>query len=231
MILTKHHIQKLLGDQLVLWINPQKVDYHVGTKWPNVMDLTRKIRRIGRRVPFGRKPSAMINKIILRYEFFTISEKCYRERVAIENMEKYKKVEDFIENKYDIDNSIWYRGALKDLQVKGYASHKKTRLFSKEEIDDFFHNYVMDLVKSMESKGYDDSKSKDVGVALIGSDGAIHKTDSGTHRFYVARILGVAPVPVKIGGVHKEWFDRHVASSRQLDKLVMELKVIEENFS
>jgi hypothetical protein len=231
MILTKCHVQKLLGEQLVLWIDPQKVDYHVGTKWPNIKHLTQKVSKIGRSVPYGRKPASLTNKLIFRCEPFTISQAYYREKTDIESLEKYRKVKDFIENRHRVEGTIWYGELMDELKRKGCASYKKKRLYSKEEIDSFFQSYVMDLVDSMEEEGYNISKSTETGVALIGSDGAVHKAGSGTHRFYVARILGVKAVPVKIAGVHKEWFDRQVGSRRRLDKLSRELKVVEACFS
>lgn len=230
MILTKRYVDKKLGSALILWIDPSKIKFGVGTKWPNSKDLQKKITRLGASIPFGEKPAHYANKIIRRYDSFLITPENYREEKLIEKMGNYPKVRDALENRQRIEQSVWYRQLTDELEAKGYARHKRIRLYDKQDIDRFFRDYVLGLIETMESKGYDLDKGAEYGTALVAKDGALHKSGSGYHRFYVARIVGVKSFPVKIDGVHPEWFDRHVGDKKNLIKLATALKTVEERY-
>ncbi|HSF95832.1 MAG TPA: hypothetical protein VLA52_12475, partial [Thermohalobaculum sp.] len=76
---------------------------------------------------------------------------------------------------------------------------------SAAEIEAFLRDYVLDLVASMEHRGYDVEKGGEFGSAQIGADGQLVKSGSGTHRFCVARLLGLTRFPLRVVGIHAGW--------------------------
>ena len=75
---------------------------------------------------------------------------------------------------------------------------------SEAEIMAFLKAYVGGLFDSMEREGYIIGRA-DTGTAVIGPEGEIVKAAAGSHRFAAARVLGVAPVPLRIMGVDAGW--------------------------
>jgi hypothetical protein len=73
MRLTKRYIEKKLCNDLILWVDPSKIEYGVGTKWPNTKELQRRVTRGCASIPFGGRVASFIIKIIRRYDSFLIS--------------------------------------------------------------------------------------------------------------------------------------------------------------
>nr|WP_306267793.1 hypothetical protein [Pararhizobium sp. IMCC3301] len=90
---------------------------------------------------------------------------------------------------------------------------------------------MLRLITSLEQEGYDVGKGKDYGTALIGKDGSIHKSASGDHRFYFARVLGIKPVPLAISGVHEDWYLKNVGSGLHPRLLKQQLRAIGRRYS
>jgi hypothetical protein len=231
MILTRRYIKRHFGEKLILWVNPRKITYDAGTKVPNIDDLRKKIEKVSTRIPRGDRINKFIQKKLQRINPYLIHPKKYQPVKKIESLGKYQKVEDFIQNRSTIEQSYWYRMLIEELETKGAAFHKKIRLKNKSEIDQFFQNYVIDMIESMESHGYVPEKADDVGTALINESGDLHKAGSGNHRFYVARIVGVESVPMEISGVHRNWFKKTIGNKNNLDKLPEQLRIVEEKYS
>lgn len=82
-------------------------------------------------------------------------------------------------------------------------------------IDRFFAAYV-DLVERMREEGYRPGASKDEPGVAVARDGEIIKVANGNHRFAVARLLGLAPIPVEVHFLHPRW---HAATPRGPDRL------------
>jgi hypothetical protein len=227
MYLTRRYVERQLGSNLMLWIDPARITYDAG----QVRRVLRFTDYVLRPLPFGRYPATLVNRIALRYEPFLITPNDYKVRRSITAIYKYKKIEDFIANRRCVDKSIWYRAMMSELSRRGFARHKGLIFASKEDVEQFFRDYVLDLVESMANEGYVLQKGRDIGAALIGDDGSIHKTNSANHRFYVARIIGTKPFPIKVIGIHRAWFHRHAGKKAGLDKVTELLKGVEERFS
>jgi hypothetical protein len=91
-------------------------------------------------------------------------------------------------------------------------------MHTEDDIRAFFADYALDLADSLSANGYCLRKGKDIGTVLVGPDGSLHKSASGNHRFYVARILGISPFPVMVTGVHRAWY-KNVRKTRRGDTL------------
>lgn len=195
---TRRSVEARLGDRLVIWVDPRKVSFCVGTKWPVTGSLRARIKAL---------PSVpVLSKASLRalefFEPFVIPERSYREPWPIEQEARFRRVLDFLRNRADPQASAWYRQLVAQLRDVGVAEHKGFELHSESEIDAFLRNYLSGVVDSLASEGYRLDKDGEIGTALVGRDGTLHKSGSASHRFYIARLLGVVPLPLKIAGVH-----------------------------
>lgn len=80
---------------------------------------------------------------------------------------KYALVKDMVENRENIQNSIWFRTLIKDLETKGLAKHKRLIMRSREDVEQFLNTYVLGMINSLMNEGYDLSSNGEVGTALI----------------------------------------------------------------
>ncbi|MEH6725025.1 MAG: hypothetical protein V7703_02625 [Hyphomicrobiales bacterium] len=138
-------------------------------------------------------------------------------------------MKNIIAHRDDYKQSQWYSDLLSDLTERGFAKHKKIVMASKSDIDHFMESYVLSLIDSLERDGFDFTKGGGIGRALISEDGSIHKSSSGRHRFYVARVLGINPIPVRIAGVHEDWYRKHVGRGFRPNKLRAALSEVQAN--
>tara|TARA_R110000868_G_scaffold42724_2_gene144209 strand:- start:7418 stop:8110 length:693 start_codon:yes stop_codon:yes gene_type:complete len=230
MYVPKKILKFLIDSKLVIWIDPGKVDYHVGSKRPNIIKIKNKLSRLEH---IGKSKAA--RRYILRFykavESFSIASTDYQEMRLIEGDQKFHKVQDIVANRDNFTDSFWYNSLLQDIATNGVAKHKKIYMRDKHDVEMFMSSYVVELIDSLERDGYDMTKGKQCGSALIGADGALHKSGSGDHRFYCARVLGVSPIPVAISGVHEDWFAKNVGSPFNIRGLKAALAEIEKKYS
>ena len=102
---------------------------------------------------------------------------------------------------------------------------------SEAEIRTFLNEYALNLIRTMESSGYDLEKGSEIGTAHIDRDGRLVKSGSATHRFCVARIVGVKRFPLRVVGIHEDWARAAASPGKQLslDQLVVKLREIERS--
>ncbi|MHA6324672.1 hypothetical protein [Roseivivax sp. CAU 1753] len=200
----------------VVWIDPRKVLYHGGTKWP-VAKL--RIRQASRFLP--KAVVSLAHPALKEREPFFIPGDLFGRTTTLEANSKYNKVADFIAHRDTVDDSIWFRQLMDELRTRGVAVHKDIRMRSEAEVRDFFRDYVGGLADSLVAEGFSDEKSSYESTAVINRDGALVKTGSGNHRFNMCRVLGVTPFPLKIVGAHRDWFtERADLSTATLETLL-----------
>ena len=68
--------------------------------------------------------------IISRDEF------TFRERIV--DTETYKRVDDYVKNRKDFRNSIWYKLLLDEINSSGVSGHKKQKFFTRDDLDNLF---------------------------------------------------------------------------------------------
>lgn len=199
MLVTQRKAKALLGDSLVLRIDPRRLTRKVNCQKP-----------IAKRIEdwLTPAPRAMCKSLTLPIRIFhpfAVGERWFPVSSPLESIDKYAKVQDLLEHRDDYRQSRWFGHLRDELRSCGVTRHKGIVMQSETEIADFFEEYLGELIRSMASTGYRDDRGADIGTALIGCDGALYKGTSGTHRFYAARLLGVSPVPLRIICVHRGW--------------------------
>ena len=227
--LTEHRVQKDLGTRLVLWINPANIEYSVGTRLPNIKTSILTGKRIARLLPGGALLASLQKRVLLQMNSFLIEAEQYKRPTALQATTTYRKIEDLLDNQLQPQHSIWYLELSEELKNQGYARHKGFIFKSHAEILSFFHNYVFVMIETMRQNGFIVTNG-DIGFAVIDECGIIHKASSANHRFCIAKLLGIHRFPLRIAGVHRDWFDQQVTDIKNLDRLAEKLAEVESQF-
>ncbi len=234
--MLRHSLEYHAGSHLIIWVDPSKILYDLEDRhW-----IHQRYPVTGRPLEFLHRYkdsrisllSTSLTALLRRLEPFVIPPRFYPKAVEVEETYRYLWVKDFLENRQSPRGSLWYNRLAETLHRTGAANHKDIIMRSEHDIDVFFQ-YLLALVESLESEGYRLDKSPDHGTACVGPNGVLHKSAAGRHRFCISRILGVKAIPVKITGVHREWFDSHVMGRRafRLPALLGALKEVEREYS
>lgn len=226
MYLYRHRVRRQLGDATVVWINPQRVQFHCGSNQPYTKALKFALQRVEQALPVLRTPSRRLNTVLYSLEPFGIRAGLLRDLPRIESIGTYRRIADAIECRDDLARSAWFSEMMAELDRDGVAVHKTQRFRSEAEVRSFFAGYVGGLIDSMGTGGYDASKGEDTGTGVIGPDGTVIKGDAGNHRFCVARILGVPLVPLEILGAHQAWL-REMRIGGDLARLAAGIRQVE----
>jgi len=118
----------------------------------------------------------------------------------------YLNIDDFKNNIKKIETSLWYKLILREINSKGFYIHKKIKISNKEELVNFFENYVINLIESLQNNNFINEKLDDVPQVLIGRDGQIIKSAHGCHRLAIIKSFRInCEFPVKIIGIHKNF--------------------------
>jgi hypothetical protein len=218
-MIRRSFVNSRLNNELILWVNPSKIDYYVGL---NDYLVTKCNNLLGPVIFLKRPAQTFLSKFILS---FVIPEKNYASLQPIQKHNKYKLAQDIITHRNNFRNSTWYQYKIKDLSERGFAIHKNIIMKNEKEIEDFFMNYILKIINSFETHGY--LIDKGIGNVTIGSDGIIHKSNAGDHRFFMAKKLNLRRMPVKVKAVHEDWFMNQVAHEGISDKNSLLLKLSE----
>lgn len=200
MPLAQKQFLNIADDRNVIWIDPATIDYSTGSKWPVGKH---KLRQLNRFLP---KPIVnLFRSGIKRREPFIIPPEHFGKKTRMVDTGHFRKVDDFIQNKNSIPQSLWHKELVQALQSTGKARHKGIELTNIEQIDQFFQSYVVPLVDGLQSEGYNDPQGGYESSAVIDADGTICKTGSGNHRFCICKSLKLDRFPLRIVGMHADW--------------------------
>lgn len=202
-ILTQRAARRLLGDMLVIRIDPRMIRWHVGTKWPVSAMLEQRVKRVIPR-PAERHASLAIRKWHRRWHPFMLTDRSYPGLRELETTLTYRRVRDLIAHGEKPQDSLWYRELMELVEQGRSVRHKQHILTTPYDVSALFLEYLLPIIESMRLDGYL-AHLAEPGAAMIGRDGTIHKAASGNHRFAVARELQIPFVPVRIECIHRDW--------------------------
>ncbi|WP_045212850.1 hypothetical protein [Desulfonatronovibrio magnus] len=229
-LITKNYIFSGLGSKLEIIINPVKVEADVGTNRPVIKYPAKFLKTTLKPFPAA---SAHIQQKLAAMDPFVIPNVFFRRPRRIELLSKYKKMKDFVQNRRNPQNSLWFQTMMNEIRRKGFVKHKHMVMYNADHVANFFECYVLDLVESMSTQGYQKNKAGDTGSAIVGPQGQLYKSWSGNHRFYAARILKIRQMPLRIVGVHAHWFNSVVGCSSRdmLSRVRCGLESVEQHYS
>lgn len=147
------------------------------------------------------------------------------------NRIEYIFIHDLFEKLPFYRSSQWYIDAREQLVSSGEFSHKSFQVNSVEQLDELFEKYLIELIASMQSKGYNHEHGADYPQGMIGRNGELIKTAHGTHRLAAAKATNAPGLfPIQVCGVHRLWFNdmkRRFGedASRDLGKAIQEIEI------
>lgn len=196
--------QALLGETLVLIVDPQKVDTY---GYPSFMNRSF-VRMLGFFI--GKKRSEKFFKNL--DHLFSPSGNWDCNVIKVEKIGRYKRMENLWKHRNNFRKSIWYKLAALQLILGRYFGqgmrYKKRSIKTFKELDAFFDKYLLGLFYSLNTDGYRMDIEQDMPEVSIGRNGEIIKSKSGRHRFVVARIVGVKTMPVLVSHIHPLWLEK-----------------------
>lgn len=216
-----------MKDALIIWVDPRKIHHHATSSRRDNRRVKQEFQTLGSKNTSIKIVRRLTQRAANAIESFVIDPACYQKPTPIELHRNYLKIKNIIEHRENYTDSEWYSDLANSLEEQGHAKHKKIIMRSKDDIDHFMQSYVLALLDSLERDGFDFQQGGGIGRALIGKEGSIHKSSSGRHRFFAARVLGVEPIPLRISGVHDAWYRSNVGRSFNRKKLEAALSDIQ----
>ena len=139
---------------------------------------------------------------------FVLAEDDFPERTPVETTAKYRLMSDLLRNLSDVTQSLHYVDLCEKLQRSPEVTFRYMPVRSEREAAERLETYGRELSDSLRNHGYRLDTGVPPGLAAIGRHGEVLKSGQGSHRFCVARELGISPIPLRIHYVHVEWARR-----------------------
>ena len=137
---------------------------------------------------------------------FTLGERDFPVPKSVGRNQSLALMQDLVLNQRDPENSRWWTFHLQELKESGQTTVKGRTLRAESELRSHLRSYLIPLMESIQTKGWDEElAASGPGGAAISSDGELMKAESANHRFFLARAMGRAGVPLRIRLVHSEW--------------------------
>lgn len=195
---TQAEARRDLGDALVLWIDPRSVDGFVGTKTPMT-------RRLVKRKWLSTSAQRSLRRMFKKVEPFAIPTGLFPAQRPLEETKTYRAMRSIVVADTDYRGTEWYASMVDELERNGFAVRKGREFHRREDLDRFFEEDMLGMIRSLRDIGYRSDLAPDTGTGIISSGGQVLKTVNGEHRFAAARELGVCCVPIRIVSVDRTW--------------------------
>jgi hypothetical protein len=231
-MILQHTIATHYQEQVTIRINPRHINGYVGA---NIKKFANAGNDFLSSLEDKLWPSGDIFERFSPFKVysFSIRDRHYSKPVPVESLKKFKKVEDIIRHKDDYKKSFWYKEMKETLAEQGRVNHKNHIFKDPKELDSFFEDYVLGMVESLASNGYNQDIDQDYPRIMIGKNGEIHKSNAGDHRFFISKLVGVQKMPFTVKGVHESFFKTHGIpnNKRGLSALFKAIKETETRYS
>ena len=211
-VLRALEVRSHLGDRLHIEVDPARVEGWIWSELPR-----KKRARNGRLAPLlPAHVRGLWFKELTRRHPFVVRARDFPDVVPLTEYTISRWVTDLVRvHRDDPTSSLWYRDLCAAIERDGsVASHGGVRT-SDAEVEEFLTGYMLPLVDSLERHGFDRAIAGEVGWAAIGPSGEVIKTKRATHRFFIARALGLPSVPLEVAIVHADWWRSVFPASRR----------------
>ncbi len=204
-IISQKSLRSLAGDDMVLFVHPNRVQLRTDTKWPVSKARLKVLQRY--------LPSAVVNLLkpsVKAREPFIIPNSYFGTPYRVTETPKYLKIKDFIQHSGHVEDTIWFNKLVSELRREGTARHKRIVMRNVSDIHDFFGSYVTPLIESLRNEGFKPDETGYESSAVVDAEGHLTKVGSGNHRFAICKVLGLANFPLRVVAVHEDWYAREV---------------------
>ena len=132
-------------------------------------------------------------------------------------------IDDLVKNKNDFKKSNWYLFAKESLSSDGVFKYKKYQVASLLELDSFFSEYLIPLINSISTQGWNTEITDEIPTGMIGRDGSLIKSGFGCHRLAILQSINMNyKYPLRIVSIHPKIHNK----SNLPDNIVSLLKSI-----
>lgn len=182
-----------------IYVNPSRIDLYGGSRSPMV-------RHYQSRLPKAFRPAA--GRMLFAVQPFVIPDRMAPMAQPIAEREDFILMRDLIRNRSDPKASTWFKRLRHEIESNGASRYKNIVMHSSDDAYAFLSGYILSIAEDMESKGWREEMG-DIGTAIVGPSAELMKTGSGNHRFYIAKILKITRIPLRIVGVFSGHFHTH----------------------
>jgi hypothetical protein len=204
-LVSRNAAERSLGSSLRFEVDPRSISHYVDPPLNQLFDrLYATAARFPKSTPLIKRADRM------RRECFIAPGRWDLAARPIEETKTYKRMADILEHVDNVERSAFYADALAKIEAKGRFRHKKVKLRSRADLDDFFAQYFGLLLQTMKSDGYrpDLAAGRDVPLVVVTRAGNLVKSRGARHRWAAARLVDVERFPVVISHVHSAWIWR-----------------------
>ncbi len=200
-LLIRGCAKKLLGKYAILTIHPSAIVEYADTPFYEEREQFK--QKVGKSLG-----TLLLHSFYIRHSLFSPEGDWDLKTSCIKELHTYQMLENLWQHRDDFHQSIWYQQALQRFEAKCSYKHKREKVHSKEQLDLLFEQYLLALLKSMKTDGYNSTLSKENPRIVIGRDGKLLKSRKGRHRFSAAHIVGAQSIVVEIDNIHPKWLQK-----------------------
>ncbi|QAR32943.1 hypothetical protein EP073_05835 [Geovibrio thiophilus] len=146
-------------------------------------------------------------------------------KTLFRDTDRYLRISDIWENRLDLRKSRRYAELTEMIRCgRPYIEYNRNRMGIYLNTEGKVLRYLeiyLEFMKQLETHGYESSLEKDPVCAAVGRNGELIKTAKGLHRLAMAQVLGMRSIPVRIRGVHREWWERTAGKENDTDKKIL----------
>lgn len=152
--------------------------------------------------------------MVLRYPY-VLDDELFPAGKDPRSVRKFRMLQDVWEHREQPEQSRFFREQEEEIQRQGYVRHKRHRVRSRSELQQFIREYFLDMLYSMQRDGYLPDKTSHIGTgghgtAFIDARGRLVKSSGADHRFAAAVLAGVdRGFPLEVIGIHRRWLEQN----------------------
>ncbi len=209
--------ERRLGPALELAVDPRRILTYATGKLPGVRRARARLAALPFSVP--RPIELQLLGAVARRHPFVLAASDYPAHWPVAEDPKYLRLEDLLDHLGAPESTTWWSYALERIAVDGHYRLKDGPVTDEAGLRRHLETYLMPLIAAFEREGYRADVDDEPGQVLIGSDGSLHKTNKGAHRFLLARRFGGQPLRVRVMCVHASWWGASTSGRTDRDRL------------
>ena len=199
---------RVLGDRLVVWIDPRSLSRSVPRLEKHLAAV------VGRRISPLRHVSPRLIPRIRPLLPFVLGQDWYPVPKDLAANRSMALMANLVEHRSDPERSDWWLTHRSAIDTYGSTTVKGRRVTDEHALRAHLDDYLLPLVAGLEARGWDREVPGSIpGAASIGADGELLKAESVNHRFFLARALGTSEFPLRVRSVHRNWWNNAIANS------------------
>jgi len=195
---------RALGAALDLRVDPTSIATYATGKLPGVRQARARLDGLPFPVPTSVQ-RRLLGRVARRHPF-VLDTAQYPTHWSVDEDPKYLRLNDLLDHLDAPESTTWWHYALRRIEEDGFLRMKDGPVTDEAGVRRHLESYLLPLVAAFERDGYRADVDDEPGLAHVGPDGTLHKTNKGAHRFLLARRFGGEPLRIRVMCVHADWW-------------------------